>query len=163
MTNSSKYLEQFERVKRWYKRFKMIDNGRPHNLPSEYYQDEVYAFFQNCHHLKDWIKNDNSVGAAATMVEGFINGNKELSLCADICNRKKHLMLTRPRSGKDPRFGKRDFKLTLEVPEEEKTIRVKYSINTSSGKRIDAFELATRCLQAWEDFIKSEIHDENSK
>lgn len=163
MKSSSKYLEQFERVKRWYERFKLIDSGRPYDISLEHYRDEVYAFFQNCHHLKDWIRNDSTVGAAAWKVEEFIDKNEELKLCADICNRKKHLKLRSSRSGQDPRFGKRDLKLKLEEPDGKKTISVKFSVNTSSGKRIDAFELATRCLQAWEDFIKSEIHDENSK
>ncbi len=157
MSSSSKYLEQFERVKRWYNRLVKIDQGRQHDLPSDCYQDEVYAFFLNCYHLKDWIKNDKSVGAAAEKVEQFIDNNKELSLCADICNGIKHLRLTRTRSRQDPRFGKRNFNLGLGGP--ETTISVKYSIDTLSGL-VDAFELATKCLQAWEKFIVSNINDE---
>jgi len=60
-TNSRKWFEQFRRVKRWYTRFKSIDEGRPDTLTLDGYLDEVYAFFQNCYHLKDWIKNDASV------------------------------------------------------------------------------------------------------
>ena len=157
MAELRKHQEQFERVKRWYERIKNIDQGRPHNVPSDYYQDEVYALFLNCPHLKDWIKNDKSVGAAAEKVEEFIDNNKELSLCADICNGIKHLRLTRTRSGQDPRFGKRKFNLGLGGP--ETTISVKYSIDISTGP-VDAFELATKCLQAWENFIASNINDE---
>jgi len=156
MTSLSKYMEQFERVKRWYERFRSIDQGRQHNLPSEYYQDEVYAFFLNCYHLKDWIKNDGSVGAAAAKAEEFINNSKELSLCADICNGLKHLKLTSTRSYQEPRFGKRKFHLVLGGP--ETTIAVKYSIDTSNGP-IDAFELATKCLRAWKNFIASNIDE----
>jgi len=159
MTSSSKYLEQFERVKRWYERFVRIDQGRQHDLPSDCYQDEVYAFFFNCYHLKDWIKNDESVGVAAAKVEEFINNNKELCLCADICNGVKHLKLTNTRSGKDARFGKRKFNLVLGGP--ETTISVKYSIDTSNGP-VDVFELATKCLRAWENFIMSNIDNEAS-
>ena len=159
MGSSSKYLEQFYRVKRWYERFVIIDQGREHDLPSDYYQDEVYAFFLNCYHLKDWIKNDESVGAAAAKVEEFINNNEELSLCADICNGIKHLRLESTRSGQDPRFGPRKFHVQLGGP--ETTISVKYSIDTSSGP-LDAFELATKCLQAWEKFILSNINDQAS-
>jgi hypothetical protein len=161
MDNSSKYLEQFDRVKRWYQRFVIINEGRQHNLPSDNYQDEVYAFFLNCYHLKDWIKNDESVGAAAKdKVEEFINNNKELSLCADICNSIKHLKLDenkKPRSGQDPRFGQRNFHLQVGGP--ETTISVRYTIDTSSGP-VDAFELATKCLKAWETFIQSNINIE---
>ena len=157
MDSSSKYLEQFDRVKRWYQRFLTINEGRQHNLPSDNYQDEVYAFFVNCFHLKDWIKNDESAGTAADKVEEFVKNNKELNLCRDICHGIKHLKLTVPRSGQDPRFGQRKFKVGLGGP--EATISVRYTIDTSSGP-VDAFELATRCLQAWENFIQSNINVE---
>ena len=96
MDSSSKYLEQFDRVKRWYQRFVTIDEGRQHSLPSDNYQDEVYAFFLNCYHLKDWIKNDESIGVAEAEVEDFINNNNDLKLCGDICNNNKHLTLDSP-------------------------------------------------------------------
>jgi len=149
-----KHQEQFERVKRWHRRFAEIDKGRIHNLPSDFYQDEVYAFFLNCYHLKDWIRNDSTAGAAAAKVEGFIDATEELRLCADICNSHKHLILTRPRSGQNPQFGRRQFGLHL--GESETSINVKYSIETSGGP-IDAFELATKCLRAWEAFIASNL------
>jgi len=168
MTKSPKYQEQFERVKRWYEEIKKTDQGRPHDRSTDYYQDEVYAFFFNCYHLKDWIKNDKSVGAVAKKkVEDFINNSKELSLCADICNSSKHLVLTHPsRSKKNPQFGKRKFYVQLQgfigfnkrkskqkLSGSEPTISIKYEINTSKGL-VDAFELATKCLQKWEEFIK---------
>lgn len=61
MTELRKYQEQFERMKRWYERIKKIEQGRPHNLPSDHYHDEVYAFFMNCYHLRDWIEKDKTV------------------------------------------------------------------------------------------------------
>jgi hypothetical protein len=147
-----KYQEQFERVKRWYSRFEKIDKGQLHNVPSDYYQDEVYAFFLNCYHLKDWIKNDPSVGPVAAEVEDFINNTRELRLCADICNSHKHLRLNRSqRSGENPQFGKRHFSLHVGNAIET-SLSVKYSIETSS-ESIDAFVLATKCLQAWQSFI----------
>jgi len=155
MNSSSKYLEQFNRVKRWYERFAIIDGGRQHDQPSDNYQDEVYAFFVNCFHLKDWIKNDESVEVEAKEIEEFVKNNKELNLCRDICHGIKHLKLTTPRSGQDPKFGLREFNLRL--GKSPTTISVKYTIDTSSGP-IDAFELATKCLQAWESFIQSNIN-----
>jgi hypothetical protein len=151
MDSSSKYLEQYDRVKRWYQRFVAINEGRQHDLPSDNYQDEVYAFFLNCYHLKDWIKNDKSLMVDKNKVEEFINTSQELRLCADICNSIKHLEIIKPRSDKDPQFGKRKFSVTVGGP--PTTISVRYTIDTSSGP-IDAFELATRCLKAWEDFFK---------
>src|SRR5438445_4928411 len=45
MTAPSSYREQYDRVKRWYARFTTIDKGRVHDQPSDYYLDEIYAFF----------------------------------------------------------------------------------------------------------------------
>ena len=155
MGSSSKWQEQWDRVERWYQRFTMIDQGREHNLSSDYYQDEVYAFFINCYHLKDWIKNDSSVGSAGANVEDFINRNNQLSLCADICNGIKHLTLLkeRERSHQGPQFGCRVFKLQVGG---SPIISAKYTVDTSAGPA-DAFDLATKCLEAWKQFILSNI------
>ena len=139
-------------MKRWYKRFKEINNGQIHDKSSEFYEDEIYAFFMNCYHLKDWIKNDPAAASVANKVEGYINNNPELSLCTDICNGLKHFHLDRERSGESPKFGKTKAKLCLGTG--PTTIAVKYEIKTKSGP-IDAFDLARKCMKAWEDFIKS--------
>jgi hypothetical protein len=104
--------------------------------------------------LKDWIKNDVSVGVAAGKVEEFINNSEELRLCADICNGTKYLSLVNPRSGHDPQFGQRKFKVRVGGP--PTTISAKYTIDTSVGP-LDAFQLATKCLKAWDNFIRSNI------
>jgi hypothetical protein len=104
-----KYQEQFERMKRWYEYFKSIDQGIPHTLSSDHYQDVVYAFFLNCYHLKDWIQNDDTLSLTKQKVEQFINQNDCMQVCADICNGIKHLKLSRERSGESPEFGPRHY------------------------------------------------------
>jgi hypothetical protein len=135
---------------RWYDRFATLDKGQAHDRPSENYVDDVYAFFQNCYHLKDWIKNDPSLSISSVDIENFINGSASLLLCADLCNSLKHLSLTRPRSSKNPTFGPKQYGLTLGggAP----TIRLKYQIDTSTGP-IDAFTLATNCVNEWKTFF----------
>ena len=153
------HLEQFRRVKRYYERIKEIDRGTPHiRSTDDYYRDDFYAFFQNCYHLKDWIKNDYTLGEGVrNCVENYINQNEDLLLCADICNRKKHLELNRPRSNFDPRFRGRVTKMSLKEPSQEQTISIKFNIDTYDGQTLDAFELATKCVQAWENFINKNI------
>jgi hypothetical protein len=162
MTDLRKHQEQFERMKRWYERIKKIDQGRQHdlsfiNLSPGYFHDEVYAFFQNCYHLKDWIKNDETVRLPEKDVEDFINQNECMCLCADICNGTKHLKLKdeRRRSDQYPDFGGRKFSLSLEGGPEP-IIGVKFSIETKKGT-IDTFELASECVRKWEEFIKDNI------
>jgi len=147
----SKHQEQFKRVRRWYERFESIKNGRIHDKPSEFYEDDVYSFFMNCYHLKDWIRNDPTVASVANKVEEYINNNLDLKLCADLCNSLKHLCLNEnihpPRSREDPRFGKKSALYDIA----KNSIKFNYTIDTLSGNR-DAFDIATKCIEAWDKF-----------
>ena len=151
MATQPKYPEQWERIRRWYLRFEETSQGKLHDKQSDFYQDDVYAFFMNCYHLKDWIKNDPTAFALSAKVETFISNVPEMALCADICNGLKHLVLTKPRSPENPRFGKRLFKVG--VGTQPTTIDVEYTIDTESGP-IDAFNLATKCMEAWQAFLR---------
>ena len=153
---SQSYIEQFDRMKRYFARFKQINDGKTHNQASPNYDDEVYAFFQNCYHLKDWIKNDSAC-SNWSKVENLINTSADLSICADLCNALKHLTLTKSRSAENPTFS--GGHITLNITDgfgvkESVDIAIKYKISTVSGD-IDAFELAERCVAAWERFINS--------
>lgn len=145
------YREQYDRMRRWYDRFVALEQGRPHEVPSDNYLDEIYAFFMNCYHLKDWIRNDNTVAAPVQQsIEAHINSNRALRLCADICNSLKHLRLTSSRSGENPVFGRKQFGLAL--GQGPPTISLKYEVDTTTGP-IDAFSLATECVDAWDSFL----------
>jgi len=71
---AAKYREQYDRMKRWYIRFASLNQGRPHNVPSDNYLEDIYAFFMNCYHLKDWIKNDDTV---PTTVQQAVEGSHQ--------------------------------------------------------------------------------------
>ncbi len=62
--------------------------------------DKAKAFFQQCYHLKDYLKKDPRIKNAQD-VETFINKSNALSIAADICNSFKDAGLNkRPRSGR---------------------------------------------------------------
>ena len=147
----AKYLEQFKRTQRNLERFGEIHAGRVHDRDSEHYLDDVYGFFMNCYHLKDWLINDSAFPANRDEVEGFINSNVELQLCADICNAHKHLHLDRPRSTENPKMGPKKFFVGLGSGVTE--IRATYLIDTASGPR-DAYDLAQKSLELWRTFIR---------
>lgn len=147
------YSDQYQRTKRWYDRFCKLAQGRTHDLESVNYVDDIYAFFMNCYHLKDWLKNDrNIVASIRNAVEPYINSDESLCLCADICNSLKHFDLPRsPRSQADPAFGAKRYAIALE-PGKETIISLKLEVTTRDGP-IDAFQLATNCVVAWEKFL----------
>lgn len=152
MATDKKYMEQFKRMQRWYEHFKEIGQGTSHERSSEEYTDVVYAFFQNCYHLKDWIKNDDTIKLPKGFdIEDFINKNRCMRLLADICNGTKHLKLNMPeRSKESPEFYSKNYSLALGG---QPVIKVKWNIKTKTGN-IDAFQLATECVHKWEEFIK---------
>ena len=70
---------------------------------------ELFAFFETCYHLKDWIKEDDRYNKTSHNVDAFVNTSPALRICADISNRLKHRKLThRTRSGTLGHFGYSD-------------------------------------------------------
>jgi len=155
----SNYLEQFERVKRHYARFQKLNAGRPHDVPSEEYFDDVYAFFQNCYHLKEYLKNDPAFTKHSNQeVENFVTNTPALAICADICTGLKHLTLNKPpRSGDIPKMDGKNIVLSIkEIIGSKKPaeVRIKASIEIEhKGTKLDAFQVATDALSAWSSFI----------
>lgn len=156
----SKYAEQLDRVRRYYNRFKSINDGMEHTMSTDHYVDDVHAFFLNCHHLKDWLKNDSSYSAHADQeIEDYVTKTPALAICADICNGLKHLVLDpkrSPRSGDEPTIGGKNIELTLTAslsgPKVPPKISIKFEIQ-HAGMKWDGFQLATDALAAWTSFI----------
>lgn len=146
------WKEQYDRTHRWFAMFSSTNDGREHDRVSDHYEDERYAFFQNCHHLKDWLKNDPATAALVSDVEDLINGSPNLSLCADIANGSKHLTLKNPRHKPQPKTGRRHFSLNLTVGSEP-TISAKYEV-VAGQETYDAYTVAKACMAEWEDYLR---------
>jgi hypothetical protein len=148
----SRWIQQWDRVQRWYERFREIDAGRTHTRVSDFYQDVAHAFFLDCFHLKDWLKNDPTSGISSGDVERFLASSSSLQLCADLANGSKHLVLTTPRVDPATRMSRRHFKVGL-ASGQPTTISAKYEIR-AGGQVSDAFQVASSCRQEWEQFLK---------
>jgi len=144
-------VDQIQRVERWYQRFVEIDAGTQTNASFDGQEDDVLAFFMNCFHLKDWIKNDVNDPAFAQIVENYINANDCLKLCADICNGAKHFVLTSPRMVNDPSMK---TEVHLDVGLENPPVRRKFFIPLETGTEVNAFDIATQCMQKWHQFFR---------
>ena len=149
----SGWRDQYDRTVRWFDRFTELTLGRRHVRASENYIDDVYAFFQNCYHLKDWIKNDSTLPFPLREgVEGYITVTRELSLCGDLCNALKHLRISNSRSGEKPSFGNKRYALHL-GGEDSPIISVRYEVATAAGTE-DAYDLAKKCMDAWTELLR---------
>jgi hypothetical protein len=147
------WRQQWDRVNRWYGEFQLTNDGRPHTRNSDYYVDEVYAFFQNCHHLKDWLKNDPTTIHRCRDVEDVLKASVNLRLCGDLANATKHLQLNQRTHTGDRKigFGSRHFDLELGDPP---TVNVRFVVE-SGGQKHDAFDIATKCIEEWEHYLRT--------
>jgi hypothetical protein len=85
---------QFDRMVR---ALKKVEEGNPDHTAET---DDFFSFFQHCWHLKDWIKNDDSLpsGVRKSIVQEA-EQTESLQFCADLANGSKHLKLTNARKG----------------------------------------------------------------
>jgi hypothetical protein len=150
------FREQYDRMMRWFERFKRVNDGQQQTDDIEYHEDTMRAFFENCFHLRDWIKNDSKSGIPTKDVEDFITKTRYMKLCADVAISYKHMIVTKtPRSGENPTLGPRHF--TLSTGRGPPYGQVNYTISTRSGPR-DAFQLAGECVDAWKAFLGRQGH-----
>ena len=154
----SNYQSQINRAKRYYSRFKQINDGREHDSFSETYFDDIYTFFMHCYHIKDYLKNDPGYTTHTNQeIEDYISNTPSLALSADICNGMKHLNFNRPpRSGSipDADSGKIELKFTDSLDGSKTDIKVSCKVIIKhDGSEKDAFDVATDAMNAWDSFI----------
>lgn len=145
----TQYIEQLKRVKRWHKRLEEIYLGREHSRDTDYYQDVLYSFFQNCFHLKDWLITSRVING--NVINTFINSEDSLKICRDICNGSKHFKITNPSIDPNIKIKNRNF--SLSIGNQPTQIKIIYWIE-ASGSSYHAFDIATHCLVLWEKFLK---------
>lgn len=140
---------QFKRVKRWHQRVQKIGRAisRSSNLEEEH--DIVYAFFQNCHHLKDWLKYSGTLPKEE--LNDFFKKHIELQICRDICIGTKHFNISNPSVDSD-------LSIVSEYVERSSTELRPYIIAKwvvlVGGIKYDIFELADKCIELWDDFLR---------
>jgi hypothetical protein len=73
------YQEQFRRVVRCLNKIEKETGDRVE------YEDDLWSFFQNCWHLKDWIRYDPTLRGRAIRkeIEKKVKHTKYLEICAD--------------------------------------------------------------------------------
>jgi hypothetical protein len=89
----SGYRHQLDRARRFLSRVEHMRHDRDSDYSDHDFQDMMWAAFQNCWHLKDWIKNDPNVSDAHKQaVIAMAHDSPALSACQDLCNGTKHLI-----------------------------------------------------------------------
>lgn len=149
-------MEQLERAERYLAKIRAIYAGTfAQSHDRSVYEDDLVPFFMHCYHVRDWIIRLNRVGVKAKDVDSFINANRCLQLCADLCNGSKHCKLDRAaRSGSQPHVSGKAYEAStwLTGSGGGEVLRAKYTIVTSSGL-VDALQLAEECMECWRKYV----------
>lgn len=150
MSILSGWREQYDRMQRGLTLLRSVAEGEVY-ASSDEARDALFHFYQDAYHLKDWVKNDDSVKTADD-VERFINGTPDLQLCADLCNGTKHLSLNRSHTGDlSTTFGTQGATVRPAPVGSGRPAAPHlhaWSV-TSGGTEHDALELASRIVETW--------------
>jgi hypothetical protein len=139
------YERQVERVNRFLERIKTPSNDQ------QEYEDMLWAFFQNCWHLRDWITNDDS---APKELKSAIKSSEKLSkwllLCADLANGSKHFKRNR-----DPFLGgEMHSDVTVYVGSTTPKADFRYFVTDNAGQEYDAVAVAIEAVREWVRLLK---------
>ncbi len=173
--------EQYEKMQRSLKVLEALasDIGKRVVIGDHAAPDATRHFFEDCYHLKDWLKKDSRVSNPQS-IEAYVTSSQALSLAADLCNSFKHAGLDRaPRSGAT--LDKINMAYSLEIPNTTEPGHIEFKqqpsdgdtftisrsnrsgspvatakvVLTIGGKQYDAVVLAKKCVSDWDSFLKA--------
>ena len=111
------------------------------------YNDDLQHYFQDCWHLKDWIKNDPSSGVGVE-IEIEVRAHKALRVVSDLANGGKHLARHKHEEG----AYVTSTSVTVHLGQ-SKPIDVDYVVTFGDGSTVSAQALVHDAFQAWSEVL----------
>jgi hypothetical protein len=143
------YIQQYRRVRRYLERIQDQDRDRIE------YEDDLWSFFQNCWHLKDWLINDEDQSVSPELRDELkhrlsdgLGPYANLRICADLANRTKHLKLKNPWADAKARGD-----IKLDFTEEATPTRLEYRITLDDNTEQSAVDVARQAVEEWEHIL----------
>jgi len=177
------YLEQWERVGRWYEKLLLVKHGYYKDESHKELLDIVYVYFMNIQHLRDWVVNSRKDLKDEVM---DLYRQPCFIICADFINNHKHLERNKrgKQSAQDSEAAIKHQHVTatvdtarfsmsaagsIECAVQEKVDRAyargaKYRWDIVHGEqKYDAYDLAKECFDCWQQFLGSKrlLNNEN--
>jgi hypothetical protein len=165
ITHSTKKVpewhEQYGRMMRWFKKFERISKAGK-IVDTVDALDVIYAFFQNCYHLKDWVAKDASLPTSIRLgVDRAISENNSMIICDCLANGTKHkeLSMTRRRKAINSIVFRPKIELTIvaDHPEKSKGYYAWNLVINDNEMEIKGIDLARNCIIFWSTYLKSEL------
>ena len=149
---ATSWQDHRNRVGRWHKRLSTIGRGVPPAMSKDEALDDVFAFFMNCYHLRDWVIGSGFKAEAD--VDAYIRGNDDLALCRDICTGLKHFRAEPKRALFDSSWSTATGTVAM-LPSRREPIPGEHWVITANRGDMDMFDLGDRCVAAWDAFLAS--------
>lgn len=143
------YLEQWERVRRWYKKVKEVEDNLylSNGTSIEEQEDYIYVYFLQLYNLKDWIKKSTGDRTIEDLFDKN-KGKESLKIVSDFVNNIKHFdNSNRPRLHVDTYFVSRDAQVGK--PGACHT----WWIQSGGDKRFNVYTLADDSYKEIENFL----------
>lgn len=144
------FSRKFHAMMRAYAKVQVISTDNGPNIINTDPADLAEAFFNQCYHLKDWIKKDPVIGSTVD-VEAYLNREGALRIIADYCNSLKHAGLDRrSRTGAQVEEVRTHIKIDLTNKGFVSSGQLEIILGR---KRYNAYKLATDGVAAWKSFF----------
>ena len=136
---------QLKRAERWLARVK-----RGKKLKRETYEDYLWALYESCWHVREYLRNDASlldeIGKSHRDLKLEVNKSRALTACDGIANRSKHWLLEEKaitRSGDAKVIGR----IMVRLPEGSTSIG--YEVIQNGVPQGSAVKIAEEAINAW--------------
>jgi hypothetical protein len=145
----------YERMQRSYAKL------ATHNAPPfvmVFYEDDLYHFFQDAWHLKDWLINDPAANVRRKGIEADLeNGDRAFKITADLANGTKHRALTTKNKNtkKVSRIGAVIVERIRSVPITGGKSENRWRVRLADGTETTAEKAAKDVMKAWDKLLKS--------
>jgi hypothetical protein len=138
------YRHQLTRTRRYLHRLTALHDNEM------YYQDDILSFFQNCWHVKDWLRNDPSIPQdVKDKVESAALADPMLKVCYDLATAAKHLVVRKAKANATHLHY--DI-----VMEDGKSVKIDTLIDSGEIAPREALYVAADCFSAWERILRAE-------
>ena len=148
---------QYDRVLRWHSRVTSLGSRDDATISPTTAFDYLYAFFQNCYHLRDWLENDGAI--SDRRLQSFMTGNVELAVCRDIANGTKHFRIQSPSIDSTPAIVREYHPVGW--PGKRPGTSESYAVILEDRRSkvellFDLQDLANRCVSSWRGLLQAE-------
>jgi hypothetical protein len=145
------YIQQMARTYRFLDRYKTSRNI-PIDVEPERFnelEDFLWAFFQNCWHINDWIRHDESLPKTLRdAVSEDVKINTAILMAADLANGMKHFS----RKSEREKVGAQCRQISA-IPNADYTWLFDHEISLRDGTRHSALEAGEAAMNAWSEIL----------